>query len=156
MPSESKLAEQLEPFRDRDHESSLHLAVLVEPYLGFVLDGTKTIESRFSLRPIPPFRCVKSGDLVLLKAPAKPIVGMCTVTNVWEYELNDDTWDIVRARFGASIRPQDGFWESRRHARFATLLAIGDVQVTPSIPVAKRDRRGWVVLASPDRQLRWI
>lgn len=151
--SESIYAQRLEPFRDQNYERSLHLAVLIEPYLTFVLDGTKTVESRFSLRAIPPFGCVGPGDTVLLKAPGKPIVGICTATSVWEYELDDHAWKVVQTRFGAAIRPQDGFWESRCHARFATLLAINDVDATPPIPVAKRDRRGWVVLASPDRQL---
>jgi hypothetical protein len=29
---------------------AIHLAVFVEPYLSFLLDGTKTIESRFAMR----------------------------------------------------------------------------------------------------------
>ena len=68
--------ELLAPFRSVSAPPvSLHLAVLVQPYLDFILDGQKTIESRFSIRPIPPYRRVESGDIVLLKASGGPIVG---------------------------------------------------------------------------------
>ena len=38
-------------------ESSVHLAVCVEPFLGYILDGSKTVESRFSVN-----RCARSGE----------------------------------------------------------------------------------------------
>jgi hypothetical protein len=43
---------------------------MVEPYLGYILEGKKTIESRFSKPLIPPYRRVALGDVVLLKAGA--------------------------------------------------------------------------------------
>ena len=45
----------------------IHLAIFVEPYLTYVLDGKKTVESRFSINRSPPYKKVKSGDIVFVK-----------------------------------------------------------------------------------------
>ena len=48
-------------------EGGLHLAVLKEPYLEFILKGEKTVESRFSIRRRAPYKRVEKGDVVILK-----------------------------------------------------------------------------------------
>lgn len=155
VPARAAYADRLEPFRHGTQATSLHLAVLVEPYLGFIFDGTKTVESRFSVKPIAPYGHVRQGDTILLKPPSKPIEGMCTVTECWQYRLDSTSRDLVRNRFGPLLAAQPGFWESRQHARYLTLIAITHVVRTDPIAVPKRDRRGWVVLAAPETQLRW-
>lgn len=129
------------------HEVALHLAVFVEPYLSYILDGSKTVESRFSVRSIAPHGRIAEGDVILLKATSKPIVGWCRAGAVWDYELDPSSWIEIQDRFAASLRAQDGFWESRQAAQFATLIKVEDVNRTAPSPVDKRDRRGWVVLA---------
>src|SRR5262245_24088979 len=66
---------------------SLHLGVFSEPYLRFILEGTKTVESRFSIKPCAPYRRVAEGDIILLKEVGGPVVGLCQVGSVWYYEL---------------------------------------------------------------------
>lgn len=134
------------PF-SKGHDVALHLAVFVEPYLSFILDGSKTVESRFSTRSIAPHGRISEGDVILLKAASKPIVGWCRAGTVWDYELDRDSWTEIRDRFAAPLRAQDGFWESRQAAQFATLIEVEDVHPTAPTSVDKRDRRGWVVLA---------
>jgi ASC-1-like (ASCH) protein len=142
----------LEPFTEGTTSSSLHLAVLVEPYLSFILNGSKTVESRFSVNRIPPHGRVQPGDSILLKGAGRPIVGICRAEYVWDYILDTDSWEEIRTRFSTPIRAQDGFWESRRDARFATLIKIADLRRLPATPIGKRDRRGWVVLAAGSKQ----
>ncbi len=129
---------------------SIHLAVLLEPYLRFILDGSKTVESRFSKNRIPPFRSVEQGDVILLKrAAASAISGVCVVSRVWFYQLDVDSWDEIRDRFTVALRAEHpSFWEQRETAQYATLMRISEVQILPPIEVPKRDRRGWVVLRS--------
>ncbi len=129
------------------HEVALHLAVFVEPYLSFLLDGSKTVESRFSARSIAPHGRIAEGDVILLKPASKPIVGWCRAGTVWDYELDPSSWSEIQDRFAGPLRAQDGFWESRQAAQFATLIKVEDVNATAPTPVDKRDRRGWVVLA---------
>lgn len=125
----------------------VHLAVFVAPYLGYVLDGSKTVESRFSVNRCAPFGKVRAGDVLLLKRTGGPVVGLARARAVWSYHLDTATWREIRERFATALRAQDPtFWEQRRSAAYATLLLLGDVlEVTP-VQWAKRDRRGWVVL----------
>ncbi len=127
---------------------SVHLAILLEPYLQYILDGTKTVESRFSKHRIAPYNMVEPGDVVLLKkVAARSISGLCVVRKVWFYQLNPDTWSQIRNGFSKALRADDpSFWNRREKAQFATLMRIAEVHPLHSIGVPKRDRRGWVIL----------
>ena len=127
---------------------SVHLAILLEPYLQYILDGTKTVESRFSKNRIAPYNMVEPGDVVLLKkVAAKSISGVCVVRRVWFYQLNPETWSQIRDGFSKALRADDpSFWNRRETAQFATLMRIAEVYPLPYIEVPKRDRRGWVIL----------
>ena len=125
-----------------------HLGVFVEPYLRFVLDGSKTVESRFSVNRCPPWGRVERGDLLLLKASGGPVVGVCKITYVWSYRLRPQTWRALRKEFAESLCAQDpSFWASRARAAYATLMRVSDVRRVSAVACPKRDRRGWVVLA---------
>ncbi|HJU19290.1 MAG TPA: hypothetical protein VJ770_22785 [Stellaceae bacterium] len=128
--------------------TGLHVAVLVEPYLSWVLDGTKTVESRFGVHRSPPFGAVFAGDVILLKRAAGPIVGIACATRTWCLPVNAATLSEIRRSFGERIgAPDDAFWEARRGTNFATLIELAEVtRVATPISCDKRDRRGWVTL----------
>jgi hypothetical protein len=133
---------------------SVHLGVFVEPYLQFILDGTKKVESRFSVRPCAPYRRVAEGDIILLKEVGGPIVGLCQVGSVWYYELAPDSLSELRAEFAAALCVQDPeFWHDRASASFATLMRLERVQPIEPFKIEKRDRRGWVVIRRRSQQL---
>ncbi len=126
---------------------AVHLAVFVEPYLRYVLNGVKTLESRFSKNRCPPYGRVKAGDFMLLKRSGGPVVGSCRVTHVWFFELDAARREEVRARFAEGLCVRDeGFWEARRAAAFASIMEIADVRTFDPFPCKKQDRRGWVIL----------
>ena len=127
---------------------SVHLAILLEPYLQYILDGTKTVESRFSKNRIAPYEMVAPGDVVLLKkVNAKSISAVCVIRNVWFYRLDPDSWGQIRDGFAKALCAEDpSFWEQRQAAQFATLMRVGEVYRLPPLVVPKRDRRGWVIL----------
>lgn len=133
---------------------ALHLAILVEPYLQFILEGQKTVESRFATRRFAPYNRVNKGDIVLLKRSSGPIVGICQVTYVWFYELEPESWQMIQEKFAAAICPKDdNFWQERQKASYATLMRIQNVRPITPIKFVKRDRRGWVVLRENSGQL---
>jgi hypothetical protein len=136
----------------------LHLAVCIEPYLSFMLDGKKTVESRFSSVRCSPFHKVSKGDVILLKKAGGPVVGLCRVEAAWFYELDPDTLNDIRRDFSQAICPAGpDFWRSRERASFATLLSISDVERIAPFSVEKRDRRGWVTFdVSPSRKQLWM
>ncbi len=139
-------------------QRKLHLAVCIEPYLSFILDGKKTVESRFSSVKCSPFQKVTKGDVILLKKAAGPVMGLCRVDAAWFYELDPNTFNNIRRNFSQAICPAGpDFWQTREHASFATLLSICDVERVNPFLVGKRDRRGWVTFAqSPNRKQLWM
>jgi dephospho-CoA kinase len=126
---------------------SVHLGVFVEPYLSYLLEGHKTVESRFSAVRCPPYRRVQRGDVLLLKLSGGAVVGICQVGQTWFYRLDPRSWQTIRKEFTEALCAQDpGFWESRQGASFATIMQVENVRRIDPIPWIKRDRRGWVVL----------
>jgi hypothetical protein len=135
---------RLELFIGGASEVGLHIACMVEPYLGYILEGKKTIESRFSKPLIPPYQRVAIGDVVLLKAGA--ITASFLVASIEFIELNRRELNRLIVDYSDAICADGEFWETRADKRYATLLGISDVRQLTPLKVDKRDRRGWMVL----------
>lgn len=75
----------LELFAEHSVGVGIHIACMVEPFLKYILEGSKTVESRFSKPLIPPYRNISVGDFVLLKAG--PIVASFRASTVEFIEL---------------------------------------------------------------------
>lgn len=134
--------------RDGQTPCNIHLAVCREPYLKFMMEGRKTVETRFAKRCCAPFERVADGDIVLLKRSAGKVVGVCIVKKVWFYKLDHGSLDSIRQLFGPAICAADEtFWEDRKSAAVATLMLIEHVTPIQDVNIVKRDRRGWVVFS---------
>ena len=128
-------------FRDRDLQErsdwALHVAVFQEPFLTYVFEGRKRVESRFSRNQVAPFGEVHTGDVIALKRVGGPIVGICLASTTWSYRLDPRTWSQIRERFAPLLCAEnEEFWSSRKDARFATLISIDRVQRLPRRPPA--------------------
>jgi hypothetical protein len=122
------------------------VAVFQEPFLSLIFEGRKRVESRFSQNQVVPFGEVGINDIIALKTVGGPIVGVCLVDQTWCYRLTPRIWTQIRDQFASLICAEaEGFWLSRREARFATLMSIDQVQSIAPIEYPKSDRRGWVV-----------
>ena len=149
VEGESAWHAALQDVLDPQSGSRGHLAVMHEPYLSLILDGRKTVESRFSQKQVAPYRRVRRGDLVLFKLLGGPVTAVARVADAAFYVLDSATWGQLRERFEAELAAQgETFWEDRRRARYASLIRLGEIKPIAPIAVAKRDRRGWVVLDS--------
>lgn len=126
---------------------TVHLAVLIEPYLGYILDGRKTIESRFSKNRSPPYGSVSVGDTVLLKRSGGPVVGAFRVADVISYDIGPGDLQEIKDGYGAALCVDRNFWRQKSGARFATLMKIKMPVSFEPVTVEKKDRRGWVVLS---------
>jgi hypothetical protein len=132
---------------------SVHLGVFIEPFLQYILDGKKTMETRFSVVRCAPYKRVEEGDILLLKKSGGAIVGLCQIRSAQFYRLEKDSWNEIKT-FARDICAEDpGFWEQRKNASFASLMRIQNVKTIPAITVNKRDRRGWVVVKEASKNL---
>jgi hypothetical protein len=126
----------------------LHIAVFAEPFLSLVLQGHKTMESRFSRIRCAPFAQVRDGDVILIKRVAGPICGLTLAKHAWFYELLHEPLEQIRNRFGEMICADETFWDARRNACYATVIELAETVAIDAFPCNKRDRRGWVALRS--------
>jgi len=125
----------------------LHLGVFVEPYLSLIIDGRKTVESRFAAVRQAPFERVARGDLVFLKRAGGPVVGICEIGAAWFYHLDKRILRSLKVEFTKALCANEpGFWTRRSHASFATLMYVARVASLSPMIWPKRDRRGWVTL----------
>jgi hypothetical protein len=120
-----------------------------EPYLTYILDGSKTIESRFSINRCAPHGAVAQGDLILFKASGGPIIGIGRASWVESLDLTPDSWNRIRDRYLRRLRVTDKFLQEKQDAAYATLIGVQDVRTIDPFGIAKKDRRGWVVLGCP-------
>jgi len=129
------------------NQSGIHLAIMVEPYLSDLLCGKKTIESRFSINMIAPFRKVKSGDIVILKKSGGPIVGMFEATKIRFIEIkNSLVLDSLKQKYNERLLIEDDFWEKKKTSKYATLIDVDHVLKISPIFVHFSNRQSWVTL----------
>jgi ASC-1-like (ASCH) protein len=122
------------------------MAIFREPYLSFIMEGKKKVETRFAKRACPPFGRVADGDVVLLKKAGGAIIGICEVEKVWFYHLDPKSFASIKERFGELICPENAsFWIERKTKAVATLMLVKNVFPVKGLTIEKRDRRGWVV-----------
>lgn len=127
--------------------AALHLAIFVEPYLQYIIEGRKTVESRFSIKRLPPYESIHVGDIILLKKSSGPIVGVCQASYVWFYRLDESSWNTIKKEFTGAICVQDPqFWNDRKNASYGTLIKISHIKKITPFYCNKLDRRGWVIL----------
>lgn len=136
-----------------------HLAILSKGWIEQILDGKKTIESRFSKNRCAPFSKINEGDIVYMKESGGPVKGMFSVAEVETFE--NLTKEQIRGIdgdaeyhfgiFGQGVHHWSHCdkWYSSKHA---TLIHITDVVAFEEpypLPFRKRDQRAWVVLDAP-------
>lgn len=126
-----------------------HLAIMNRVAVEDILNGKKTIETRFSQHKIAPYGVISRGDLVYLKPPGEEVIGQFRVKKVFFFEgfdLND--LSDLRKKFGQQINAEEKYWEDKKDSNFGTLIFIGDCErfITSPIKIKKSDQRGWMVL----------
>jgi ASC-1-like (ASCH) protein len=125
---------------------TLHLGIFCEPYLTSIMEGKKTIETRFAKRQCAPYQRIAAGDIIVLKRAAGRIVGVCMAERVWFYRLGVESFSLIKETFGSAICPSDeSFWDARKQSAVATLILVSHFPAVSNVEFKKRDRRVWIV-----------
>ena len=126
-----------------------HLAIFSGQAGQLILNGKKSIESRFSKRRDVPFGQISSGDLVYIKPSGKDIIGQFRVKKVIFYDgLEIGEIREIRERWGKQLAVDESYWKGKENSRYGTIIFIGEVDpfITAPIKIPKKDLRGWVAL----------
>lgn len=129
--------------------ANIHLAIFNEPFLNLLFTGQKTIESRFSINNVTPYRKIFKNDIVLVKKAGGPITGAFFVKNVHYYSnLNPKKISELEQLYGQAacwnIDPQ--YLEGKTTSKFLTIIEVGLVQKIKAIEVGKSDRTAWSII----------
>ncbi len=137
---------------------SIHIAILKRPYVEAILAGAKTVESRLSRVRCPPHGRVEVGERLFIKASGAPFLATAVAASVLDLEgQSPRDIDRLAAEWDGRVGGGGGYWRSKRHSPFVTLITLADVEpleVGPRYQV--QHLRAWYVLddaASPLRDV---
>lgn len=112
-----------------------HLAIMKKSwgFLEKILEGKKTIESRFYLSKYVPWDKVNKGDTIWFKNSGEPVIAKATVANVLQYEnLTNEKIDEMMRIYGQSIAGSDQIPTSEtkyfNNKKYAILVFLSSVQ----------------------------
>lgn len=124
-----------------------HIAILKQPFFDMVLSGEKTIESRWSMVKVAPYKKVSVGDKILLKETGKDVTAIANIKKVQFYELTPEIVEDIRIKYGKQIGT-DKFedWKSTLQKKYCTLIWLDEVTPVAPIKVKRSNGAGWIVL----------
>lgn len=132
-----------------DHNRKIHLAVFVEPFMTLLLDGTKSMESRFSSKRTVPYGKVSKGDIILVKKSGGAVTGLFVAGNViYDSNLTSRKLQHVEKKYGKEIcsNMDPEFWQSRSYSRYMTLIEVSKPIKLLPFRIDKSDRTAWSIL----------
>lgn len=128
-----------------------HLVVLKQPYFDAIIEGRKTVESRFTKTKHPPFGQIAAGDKAFLKISSGPVCAVATVRKVKQFEgLTPDKIEQLKEQYNKWILGTDEYWQSKRDCKYGVLVRLTDVRRIKPIYIDKRDWRAWVILGEKE------
>jgi len=136
-----------------------HLLILHKPFLERILAGTKTVESRLSVRRHPAAGRLRPGDQLYFKEKGGDIRGRATTRTIHEFHLATPA-DVQALAAEWSKRvgcpPDDPYWRRKANARHALLIELANVEpfsiAAADLPRSLPWASAWIV-GHPQAQL---
>lgn len=124
-----------------------HIAILRQPFFDMILNGEKTIESRWSMNKIAPYKKVNIQDEILLKVTGQPVTATAIVKDVKYFELTPEIVENIRIKYGKQIGT-DKFedWESTLKKKYCTLIWLEKVKTIAPLQVPRSNGSGWIIV----------
>lgn len=135
-----------------DEKTSIHLAVFSGPYFDYIVEGKKTIESRFSKNKCLPYQKIKAHDIVIVKQSSGPVVGYfyagdCLFFDFSGYDINE-----VFKKYREPLCIDDEFIESKRNSNYATLINVEKYEKCDPFKISKKGMSTWVILKNATKE----
>ncbi len=131
---------------DKINDKQCHLGIFSEPFLTFMMDGRKTIESRFSKNKIAPFKQITKNDIVFIKKSSGNVIGYLTIKDVLFFDLSITPIENIKEKYSKELCVDEKFWEAKRNSNYATLIIIDEVIKLEPFKINKKGMQTWIVL----------
>jgi ASC-1-like (ASCH) protein len=124
-----------------------HLVILKKPYIDAILEGRKTVESRFYQTRQFWLSRVAPGDKLFLKSSSGPVTATASVASVKYFDnLTAPRLAELKKQYNLHILGDDQYWLDKMNSRFGILVWLKDVKPIAPRFIKKADWRAWVVL----------
>lgn len=125
---------------------TIHLGIFSEPYLTYMLEGKKTIESRFSKNKIVPYNQITKDDVVIVKKSSGNVLGYFTIKDVLFFDLNTISIGEIKSKYNKQLCVDETFWISKKNSNYATLIIIDKLFKLKPFHVSKKGMQTWIKL----------
>lgn len=125
---------------------NIHLGVFTEPCLSYMLDGRKTIESRFSKNKILPYQKIEKDDIIFVKKSGGNIVAYFTIRDILFFNLNETSIDEIKSKYNKELCVDDTFWDLKKESNYATLIFIDKLKKLHPFSINKKGMQTWIKL----------
>lgn len=125
---------------------NIHLGVFTEPYLTYMLEGKKTIESRFSKNKILPYNQISKEDIVIVKKSSGDVMAYFTIKELLFLDLSEVYIDEIKSKYNSQLCVNESFWKMKKNSNYATLIFIDKVVKLKPFHIDKRGMQTWIKL----------
>ena len=131
---------------------TIHLGIFAPPFDAYILNGQKTIESRFTKNKVLPYQKVKEDDIVFMKKSSGPIIAYFTVKKVLFFDLSkaqtldDVVNETLKEKYNQELCVNEEFWLQKANSRYATLIWVKDLVLVKPFKISKKGMQTWLVL----------
>jgi ASC-1-like (ASCH) protein len=119
----------------------VHIAIMNPKWklIPLILNGSKTIESRFYINRIAPWNRIRRGETIYFKDSGKPVTAKATVSKVLQYDKLENNKALqleIFEKYGKLIWPEniafEDWYEKRKNKRYGILIFLEDpIEIKP-------------------------
>lgn len=131
---------------DKIKSKKVHLGIFGEPYLTYILEGKKTIESRFSKNKIAPYNQITKEDIIIVKKSSGNVEGYFTIKEVLFFDLNMVSTEEIKSKYNKQLCVDEEFWLNKKNSNYATLIIIDKLIKLKSFHIDKKGMQAWIKL----------
>ncbi len=134
-----------------------HVAIMTPTWnmIPKILEGAKTIESRWFMNKSKPWDIVQKGDIIYFKNTGGPVILKATVTNVEQYICNspEEIQKLLNTYYipdGIEESDISNFFERFKNKRYAIFIHITNPQIVEPFKINKKgfgSMAAWISLA---------
>lgn len=131
---------------DCDETTTIHLAIFSGPYFDFIMEGKKTIESRFSKNRGVPYQRIKPNDIVIIKQSGGPVIGYFCAGECLFFDFKKDNIDEVFKNYREPLCIDDEFIKNKQDSNYATLIKVQKYKRVKPFKINKKGMSTWLIL----------
>ncbi len=124
----------------------LHLGIFSEPFLTYMLEGKKTIESRITKNKVSPYQKITKEDVVFIKKSSGPVLGFFTIKEVLFFDLATTPIETIKENYNKQLCVDETFWKNKSSSRYATLMIIDKLIKLKPFSIPKKGMQTWIKL----------